>query len=380
MAIPRQDNNIILECSAGDCEKLNLFLIKIIELIKAGRRKIIIHFPQDIEFDSRHLKSLYRVLKLARRKLIDIKIVVPSKKMKDTFGLTRLGVYSGIYTSLPEAERHGFMPFVKYGTIACIAIFIILYAQVVRWLVFSWCIDPYYSHGALVLLVTLFLIWKRRSKMIITRSNFSFKTFFLITVALLFYLAGYFMGVAFFKGISLIFFLLGFIPLFYGKEIRKQIFLPIGILFFAVPIPRIEELASLLQHSTAGWVTFIASRFNVAAYNIGINIFLKNGSVAIDAPCSGLRSLIALLFVAAVFISFFKTPFYKKFFLFLTIAPVSIAANVARVTVLILLANRYGLKTAMFYFHYISGLLFFILALSILILEKAALKCDWEIN
>jgi exosortase len=371
---------IILECSLDDYKKFNSFLIKIIKLVKTGHRKIIIHFIHEVEFDSKHLKSLYRVLRLMRRKLIDIKIVVPSKKMRDTFVLTRLGVYSGIFTSLAEAQRYGFIPFIKYGTIATAAIFVILYTQVVHWLIFSWCIDPYYSHGFMVLFVALFLLWKRRSKIKIAKSCFSLRTFFFIATAMLFYLTGHFVGVNFFKGVSLIFFLLGFILLLYGKDIYQQTFLPIAILFFTVPIPRIEELASMLQHFSAEWVPFIVSKLNVAAYNIGINIFLKNGCISIDAPCSGLRSLIALLFIATVFISFLKMAFYKKFFLFLTVVPISIAANLARIIILILIANGYGLKVAMFYFHYISGLLFFILALSMLILEKAVLRCDWEIT
>lgn len=371
---------IILDFTLDDYKKFDDFVVKVSELVKKRHKKIIINFVQEIEFDSWHLKALHRLLKMARFKLVDIRIVTPSRRMKDTFHLTRLDIYTRIYNSVEEAKKEeGFIPFIKYGSIVAIGIFVLLYAHIIKWLIFSWRIDPYYSHGFIVLLVSLFFIWKRKTKIRRPKSHFSLKSFFFIGVAVLLYLMGYFKGINFFIGLSLIFFLLGFVLLLYGKNIYKHLFLPITLLFFAIPIPRIDEFASLLQHFTARWVTFFVSKLGIDAYNIGIKIFFKDSYISIDAPCSGLRSLIALLFVATLFISLLKTSYYKKFLLSLTIIPISLLANLLRITTLILIANTYGLKIAMFYFHHISGILFFIIALSILILEKGLLKCDWEI-
>lgn len=373
--------SIIVDFSVEDYKALNRFAIEIIELIKKGYRSIIINFTDEIEFNSKDLKTLHRLLRIARFKFRDIKIVVPSKKMKDTFILTRLGVYSRIHTSLEEAKCEGiFLPLIKYGTILAAAVFVLTYANIIKWLIFSWIMDPYYSHGFLAVGIGLILIWLRRKKIKYPQLFLCPRSCFFICLAIGLYLLGHFQAINFFIGLSAIFFILGSSLLLHGKKIYKQIFLPVALLFFALPLPRIEEAASILQHFTAFWAASLVSVLGTPAYSHGIEIIFNNLCISIDAPCSGLRSLIALLFIATLFIGLLKAPFYKKGLLFLTIVPISLLANLLRITVLILIASRFGLKIAMIYFHYFSGVLFFIAAISILSLEKTLLKCDWDIT
>ena len=370
----------IVDFTRDDYKQFDNFAMKIIEFIKSGHRRIIINFTHEIEFDSSALRALYRLLKRARFKFVDIRIVTPSTRMKETFKITRLDIYTRIYDSVEDAKKEeGFIPFIKYGTITAAAIFICLYGYIIKWLVFTWRMDPYYSHGFIVVLVSMFLVWMRRSKLKNPKSYASLKNIIFVGIALLLYILGCNKGINFFRGLSLIFFLLGVILLLYGSKIYKQLFLPITLLFFAIPIPRIEEITSLLQHFTATWTTYLVSKVGIDVQNVGTSIFFKDTFISIDAPCSGLRSLIALLFVGTLFIGLLNGSFCKKLFLFLTIIPISLFSNLLRIAAVVLIADGYGLKNALFYFHHISGVLFFIIALSILILEKSLLRCDWEI-
>ncbi len=370
---------LVVEFTPNDQRRFVHFVGRVARLLKWGRTKIIIHFLNDMEFSPDALRVLHRLLKMGRLRFADIRVVVPSEKMRETFLLTRLDIFTRIYDSVEEAKREkGFMPFIKYGSVAAAGILLFFYWDVVRWLVFSWRIDPYYSHGFLVAAVSVFLLWKRRQEMRSPVSCVSFKSLSLVSGSFLLYLAGCFLEMKFLLGLSLIGFLLGAVLLLYGKAVYRQVFLPAVLLFFAVPVPRLDEAASFLQHHTAAWTTRVVSVFGVAAYNIGVNVFFGESHIVIDAPCSGLRSLIALMFVGSLFIGLLRAFARQKLALLLSIIPIAILANLLRITVLVLIANSFGLKAAMFYFHYLSGLLFFSIALSMLFLEKKVLKCGLQ--
>jgi len=366
----------VVDFTPAGTRRFDRFLIRAARLIQGGRGKVIIHFRGEMEFDPNDLRILHWFLKSARLRFADVRMVVPSVKMRETLLLTRLDIFTRIYNTLEEAKRgKGFMPFIKYGSIAAAAVLVLFYSHIVQWLVFSWRIDPYYSHGFLVAAASLFLLWWRRKELKDPQSDFSLKSFFLVGAGILLYLIGSFRGANFLIGFSFVFFLLGSVSLLYGKAVYDQVFLPATLLFFAVPLPRLDEAASFLQHHIAAWTARLVSAVGIEAYSVGVNIFFGESHIVIDAPCSGLRSLIALLFVGTLFVGLLQAPPLKKTLLLLSVIPISVLSNLMRVAVLVLIAHGWGLKAAMFYFHYLSGLLLFVMALSALFLERGLLRC-----
>lgn len=373
------DDYLVVPFNPAGERRFDRFLIRTARLIRGGRAKVIIHFKGEMEFNPNDLRILHRFLKSARLRLADVRMVVPSVKMRETLQLTRLDIFTRIYDTLEAAKRErGFMPFIKYGSIAAAVILVLFYSRPVQWLFFSWGIDPYYSHGFLVAAVGLFFLWRRREKLVNPKSVFAPASFSLLGLSGLLYLLGISGGANFILGFSLVAFLLGAVLLLYGQEIYQQTFLPIILLVFAIPLPRLDEAASFLQHHTAAWTARLVSMAGIEAYSVGVNLFFGDSHIVIDAPCSGLRSLIALLFVGTLFVSLLQTSLAKKALLLASILPVSILANLARITVLVLIADGWGLKAAMVYFHYLSGILLFVIALSVLFLERGLLRCGWE--
>jgi len=89
---------------------------------------------------------------------------------------------------------------------------------------------------------------------------------------------------------------------------------------------------------------------------------MPNSYIAIEAPCSGLRSLISLLTLGLLFAFAMKVSYVKKGLLLLSTIPIAMAANIIRVIMLATVNDLYGEKVAMGFFHDFSGYFVFAFA------------------
>ena len=86
---------------------------------------------------------------------------------------------------------------------------------------------------------------------------------------------------------------------------------------------------------------------------------MPNSYILVEAPCSGLRSLISLLTLGLLFSFAIKVSYTKKALLFLSSAPIAVITNVIRVTTLAVVNDLYGEKFTMGFFHDFSGYMMF---------------------
>jgi len=91
-------------------------------------------------------------------------------------------------------------------------------------------------------------------------------------------------------------------------------------------------------------------------------IRMPNSYTTVGAPCSGLRSLIALLTLGLIFSFFTKISYLKKGLILLATVPIAIVTNVIRIVMLSIVNDLYGEEVAMGFFHDFSGFLVFALA------------------
>ncbi|MCM8782511.1 MAG: exosortase/archaeosortase family protein, partial [Candidatus Omnitrophica bacterium] len=84
--------------------------------------------------------------------------------------------------------------------------------------------------------------------------------------------------------------------------------------------------------------------------------------LVVEDPCSGIRSLIALIALGALMAYFIKISKIKRAVLFLSSVPIAIATNIIRIVALTLASEMYGSKFAMGWFHDAMGILVFALA------------------
>jgi EpsI family protein len=259
--------------------------------------------------------------------------------------------------------------------------------------------DSYYTHGPLVpvvsLAVAIYIYTRVGAPANRTKTSnllgWAVFTFFLLT-----HLLFTFASVTFASGFALLGVLVGLVIVWGGRPLFRAYALPIALLFFMVPLPLawIDGINFELKVFATKAALWLATHvFSVPAVVDGSYVLLapdvtgEPKTLVIENVCGGLRSIIALTYFAALFAALCRAKGYWRWFLLLMAFPVAIACNITRITSLIVAAHHLGTDAAgeNGWFHDLSGILVFALALAFMFLIESAvllvgrlLKRDWS--
>ena len=248
-------------------------------------------------------------------------------------------------------------------------IFLLAYVPTLIWMWDRWFArDSYYSHGILIPIVTLFLIWQKKDELASVQKTGSKWGMGLIIVGMLMHVFASLMRVYFISGFSMLVVLVGLILFFYGFAVFKKILFPISFLVFMVPVPLviITNISFKMKIFAAKIATAMLNNAGIPALREGSLIHMRNAQVVVDDVCSGLRSLISLMALGSIFAYWMKSSILKKCILFSVTIPIAVVTNVARIIFLSLIAEIWGPQFAVGFVHDASGLLVFALAFILL--------------
>ena len=145
-----------------------------------------------------------------------------------------------------------------------------------------------------------------------------------------------------------------------GWGITRHVIFPAFFLWFAIPVPGLETLLTgKLQILITGACYEFGSALGMDLVRVGSTIYVSDSPVEVADGCSGIRSLMALTMIAAVYANYTQKSLWKKAVLFVSSFPLAIVANFLRVFSILALAHfgfdSFGKGT----WHDWAGLLFF---------------------
>ena len=223
--------------------------------------------------------------------------------------------------------------------------------------------DTYYSHGPLIIIASLFFLWNKREilKKLPIDLNFDKIGIFFLIVGFLFHITGSWIKIYFISAVSLLFMLAGIIRCIGGREWGKKTFFPVVYLIFMIPMPMVLVSNIVLQMKlfAAEMATLGLQIIGLEAVRDGSIIRMPFSILEVEAPCSGLRSLIALLAFGTAFAYLSKHSNLKKLILCLAALPIALGANVMRIVLLGWVSDVYGMEAAQGWIHDFSGYLLF---------------------
>ena len=217
---------------------------------------------------------------------------------------------------------------------------------------------------------SLYVVWVERKRIAESVGRPSWAGFFAILPFL-------FMGFLGVRGIQVRFEIVAFAGLLatipwaiFGLETMKRVVFPAGFLLFCIPLATFLDIITVhLRLFATGTAFAILKGFGAAVVRAGTMISASDGSFGIDvaAPCSGLRSIFALMALTAAYAYFNQRTWTKRAILFALSVPIAVVGNVMRILTICLVGTCASSDFATGFYHDYSGYIVFIVAILLMI-------------
>lgn len=284
-----------------------------------------------------------------------------------------------------------------------VAALLFIYVNVLKKLVYDWWNDENYSHGLLIPFVIGYIIWMKRHQLRNVVVQPAFVSGIAITLfALLFLWAGTAGAELFTQRMSLVLLLAGISIYFWGWRIFGELLFPLALLALAIPIPTLilNKVAFPLQLLASNVAVWAMQMFDIPVLRQG-NVIemmpygaLRPVRLEVVVACSGIRSLMTLVSLAALY-AYFTFPtssngngnkktnnslsekvfsslktfgFWRSVVVVVAAVPIAILTNTLRVTMTGFLATKYGMQVAEGFLHNFSGWVVYMLAFGMTLL------------
>lgn len=235
----------------------------------------------------------------------------------------------------------------------------------------QWAHNPQYSHGFLVPIFSLALLWWRRG--MLQQANFSSSWWglVLIAVGLTLRLASALIYFDWFDYVSLLPLLAGLCLLIGGRQLFAWAWPGILFLGFMLPLPyRVETALALpLRRIATLSSTFVLQTLGLPALAEGNVIRIDDIEIGVVEACSGLSMLLVFFALSTAVALLVQRPLWEKLVVLLSALPIAVVANVVRISLTGLLHVKVGGEVADAFFHDFAGWLMMPLALALMWLE-----------
>lgn len=244
--------------------------------------------------------------------------------------------------------------------IVAIVLAILTYWNGLAEAVFRWGNQEEYSHGFLIPLVTLYILWEKQGLIKASIGPPLWSGVLIILAAVMIFIVGEISALYILIQYSFVFLLLGLSLVTFGRA-TKYTAAPILLLLFAIPLPYVIEVvltAKLQLISSWLGVNFIRL-FHIPVFLEGNVIDLGVYQLQVVEACSGLRYLFPLMSLGFIAAYFYQATFWKRAIVFLATIPVTILMNSFRIGVIGVMVDNWGISMAEGFLHDFEGWIIF---------------------
>lgn len=249
-----------------------------------------------------------------------------------------------------------------------------LYWDTFRRLAAIWDIDPNYSHGYIVPLVSAAIgwtAWKRHGNPfgrsvgtgVVALGSVE------IVLALGLHMVSTLFQSLLFDVVALILMLRGILLVWGGREASRQFAVATLFLIFMAPLPVAwyQPVAIVLQQVVSSISATMLDICGVPAYREGYFVFVPGYTMEVGEACSGLRQLTAVLALAVALAYFSQRGRWFGWTLALLSVPIAVVSNCIRVMLTGLIMMWFGREWAEGVYHTLEGLVIVALAAALVV-------------
>jgi exosortase len=242
------------------------------------------------------------------------------------------------------------------------------YAPILYRMANQWATDDDMGHGFFVPVVAGYIAWQRRQLLAATPCKTNWFGLLIVVFGGLLSVVGTLGAELFTARMAFLIALVGAILFLGGTQWLKILSFPLALLLFMIPIPAIiySALTLRLQMFASELGELLITAMGIPVLREGNTLKLPSQTLDIVDACSGIRSLLSLLFLSLVYSYFTDKRVWMRWALLAATIPIAIGANGIRVAVTGLL-SEIDTKLATGIYHEAEGYIVFIVALVALV-------------
>src|SRR3569623_193450 len=237
-------------------------------------------------------------------------------------------------------------------SVAVLALFGI-YWETEASMVAVWSRSETFTHGFLILPISLFLVWQRRGELARYTPAPDLRPLpLLVVLGVLWLLAHYACGLVIEQRA-----MIAMVPVvvwaILGRQVTWALLFPLFFLFFAVPMG--EELIPPLMDFTADFTVAALQLTGIPVFREGTFFEIPSGHWSVVEGCSGVRYLIASVTLGCLYAYLtYRSPLRRGIFVALSFAE-PVIANGLRAYMIVMLAHLRDMRLALGVDHFVYG-------------------------
>ena len=237
-----------------------------------------------------------------------------------------------------------------------------------------------YSHGYFIPFVSLGVLWYKRKEIFSVDMHTDYRGLAVVIFALALHWLGAKMQQTHFSLASLVLLIWGVPFYLFGWELAKKLVFPCSYLVFCIPLNFMDVMAFPLRMFSTTLATGMLKGLGIDVARSGTAIFIPSmqGGLDVADPCSGLRSLLAMTALTAVYAYFTQKTLLKKWILFAASIPLAVIGNIARIITVAVVAEAFGGKLALGIYHDYSGYILFTASITMMVLIGGLLNLEFR--
>jgi exosortase len=203
----------------------------------------------------------------------------------------------------------------------------------------KWSVDDQYSHGFLVPIFAVVLLWLRRNLYEPGLARGRWLGVVLLSLGLGLYLYGSYVFIQWFEAISILLCIAGLCFLIGGWSLFRWAWPSVAFLVFMIPLPYRVEAAFCenLQGIAAAASTFTLQTMGFPAFREGNTILIHGESVGVKKACSGISMMMTFFCLSTAVVLLVNRPVWQKLVVVLSAIPIALVSNITRVTATVIL-------------------------------------------
>lgn len=259
---------------------------------------------------------------------------------------------------------------------------IVVYFPIWKHLIEQWATDEDVGHGFFVPLVAAFVAWQRRDKLLEIECEPAWWGVGIMLWGVLQSFIGTLGAELFLQRTSILITLVGMLLVFGGTKLVRALAFPLLLLPFMIPFPAViyNQITFPLQLFASSVAENVLDFLGIPVLRDGNVLELASQKLTVVEACSGIRSLLSLLFLSLVYSYFFDSKVWMRWALLAATIPLAILANAGRVAITGILSEKISPTLAQGFFHSLEGWVIFIIDIVMLLAVHALINWIYSLR